>query len=359
MNQRSPQIRKKIEDYLALLTLCIRNNETSKREEIEDLLISINYFLKEENFTPRVSIGHKLKSPNSLTFICRLCNTQQYNIKTDCGHQFCRFCLKNSFLQQTNNTLLGKIVCPTCKVDVSSCIMYKTFGSTKKVSEIQQKAKKELGIYDHIPMFKCKICILEFSVEEGITLDCDDRFCKLCLDTYIKDLIYSNKVTENEFCCPICLKEISSFVVQGNFSQEVYEKYLDFKMNYYKPTKNYVFKKCPFCESLMEIYVETKSVNCKGCNKTFCPQCNEPHTSKNCRSTKNSIEIHEKVCPKCGEAVEMINGCNFMKCPWPQCKNSFFCYVCLKPLSRLQHYSHYFTKGPYGNTCNTLEGIKD
>lgn len=52
------------------------------------------------------------------------------------------------------------------------------------------------------PIFDCKICFLEVKVEEGITLDCDHRFCRVCIGAHIKTLIDSSLVSEEQLKCP-------------------------------------------------------------------------------------------------------------------------------------------------------------
>jgi hypothetical protein len=73
----------------------------------------------------------------------------------------------------------------------------------------------------------------------------------------------------------------------------------------------------------------------------------------------NAIKNESKKCPKCKNFVLKDSGCNFIKCRWPGCKDSFFCYLCSSPLKSTQHYSHYKSSGPFGRTCNKLDNIKD
>ena len=40
-----------------------------------------------------------------------------------------------------------------------------------------------------------------------------------------------------------------------------------------------------------------------------------------------------KKCPKCKTPIEKESGCNFMKCRWPACKDSYFCLLCEKALT--------------------------
>lgn len=348
----------RVQEYLNMLNFLIRTN-SDENKLLLDILISLHWFLKNTKISIIVSHQQVPTYHNSLMKFCPLCRNYQYIKNLDCGHGSCRQCLKSHALQTTHGTLVGKIPCFICNEDISSRVIYRAF-TTKIVTEIRRQS----GFID-TPMFLCEICTNEIPVEDGITLGCDDRFCKPCLEIYIKELIYSSQVQECDFHCPKCPKPIEPAIVQGNFSNEIYVKYLDFCMEHFKPiSEDLICKKCPFCLTFFEIPKSLKSLTCKGCGNTYCPQCNENHPYQLCeRLRKNhnaSVEGSSgKPCPKCGEAIEKAEGCNFVKCPWPKCKDSFFCFLCGKSLTRLQHYSHYFQTGPFGSSCNTLDNIKD
>lgn len=350
-------VKLRIEEYLSKISYCISTNAINN-EILKDLLISAFYFIKLGYFQVHFGNNNFIEYNKQLMSVCGLCKKLEYNIVTDCGHNFCKWCLMRDFLKKTSGNLLGKIVCNHCRCDISSNLLYKVFGSTKKVTEIRSNAKKKLMI-EEIPKFNCEICLKSYNIEDGLTLDCEHRYCKPCLESHIEYLINSNKVSESEFCCPSCKIEISPFIVQGNFA-ELNLKFLNLRSNNYKPSSElYVFKKCPFCDSCMEIPTKLKKLTCAGCKRTYCPQCNENHPTPGCLNTKTHFTANTKNCPKCGEAIEKESGCNFVKCPWPRCKDTCFCYICLKVLQKPQHYSHYFQHGPYGETCNTIDGIPE
>ena len=65
-------------------------------------------------------------------------------------------------------------------------------------------------------------------------------------------------------------------------------------------------------------------------------------------------------CPKCGSYCELYEGCQFMTCLSSFClKRTHFCNLCGKQLTDKGHWGHYTLKGPYGDTCNTLDKIED
>ena len=361
MKQTSPKPSKlleKLENYLSRISYCLRTNETNS-EVLQNLLISINYFLKDTDLTVKVNLSHTLLHENPLTSLCPECKTFQYNIPLPCGHSFCRSCLKVHLLAQTSGNLSTSIACPSCFSELPQTFRYKVFG-IPQVMRIQ----RERGVVSEVSTFRCEVCLETVPVENGITLECDHRFCNKCLEMHMTELINENRVGDSEFCCPKCGGVINAEVVQGNLSKELNMKYLDFRTNHFKPdSEESVFKKCPFCPALMEISIFLKEIQCRGCKKIYCPQCNELHTGKKCRNkeiAESKVEGSEnKKCPKCGEGIEKCEGCNFVECPWPACHKTFFCYICLKTLTRIQHYTHYTNSGPYGNTCNTLDGIRD
>jgi hypothetical protein len=60
-------------------------------------------------------------------------------------------------------------------------------------------------------------------------------------------------------------------------------------------------------------------------------------------------------CPHCGAYAEKKNGCNFLYCSSPICKEKgYFCYLCGDKLTEAVHISH-FMGAPFGNNCLTLQ----
>jgi len=77
---------------------------------------------------------------------------------------------------------------------------------------------------------------------------------------------------------------------------------------------------------------------------------------------KQEEEAYEglKKCPSCSFLIERSDGCNFMTCISAVCsRKTFFCFLCGKSLKYSQHFKHYRYKGPFGDTCNTLDGESD
>ena len=67
-------------------------------------------------------------------------------------------------------------------------------------------------------------------------------------------------------------------------------------------------------------------------------------------------------CPYCASIVEKIDSCHFFKCHSNVCRENpkrCMCYLCEKGLQEKHHYSHYKNTWPYGQSCNSIEGIVD
>ncbi len=133
-----------------------------------------------------------------------------------------------------------------------------------------------------------------------------------------------------------------------------------------------VLKYCPQCDYGEFIHPKAERFNCLICNIKMCPSCNSepPHPGMTCREHREYLATHEeeskkepelaiegvKKCPKCGFLIERSDGCNFMTCISSNClRNTFFCYLCGLELKYSQHFSHYRLKGPFGDTCNTID----
>ena len=289
---------------------------------------------------------------------CKNCLTRQTLISLACRHKFCQKCMKNEFLKQTDLILKGKIRCWVCLYYLDFNLVYFALGGTANV-----RALKEQMNYDfQIPMYQCEICYSNFLIEEFITLDCEHKFCKACIVQHINILVTEKKVSRSDLCCPKCNEYISPYIIKAQCSEEVYEKYNNAFFDVYQPENSSITaKKCPFCGYLLEFDRSITKIKCGKCNKKFCIYCSENHFSKTC-DKKNQQDFKNqnfeiKSCPKCKEIVEKDLGCNFVQCPWPACHKFSFCYLCLKPLTKEEHYSH-FPDGAYVDNCKTLEKNK-
>ena len=123
------------------------------------------------------------------------------NLRCSDLHYFCsNECIKRHSLMSTNATLLDLkyVRCPACFTSIEKEIINKAFDG--RLESLQADAcdralKSLLDDESKAKMFQskftCQICFMEIDVEQGITLNCDHRFCSECMRQHISLLIDS------------------------------------------------------------------------------------------------------------------------------------------------------------------------
>ncbi len=233
-------------------------------------------------------------------------------------------------------------------------------------------------------LFQCDICFDdELPEDRMVTLGCNHRFCRDCLQVHIAGLIDTHKVVEEDFVCPDaeCVRPLELPIVQDLLSDSDFERLLDLKLRKQYAEAHEEVRTCPKCSTLVVIEdVEQNAdlldkLTCinPDCRHTFCGRCGlAPHIKQeeldvSCADYAAFLEANDssaasfeaymrennmKRCPKCFVPAELKSGCHFIRCV---CKCSY-CYLCGRALEEHMHYSHYH-KGPYGKRC--YGGAKD
>lgn len=283
-----------------------------------------------------------------------LCNTD---------HVFCSVnCLKRYALLCTNNTLLEleNVKCPTCRVLIEPQQINKAFGGNiegiqqdacdRALNELLSEEEKELLQ----AKFSCEVCWNQFKVEEGITLECDHRFCYNCIKAHCDLLIDSAQVSEERLQCPSCPQVLSAYEIEDIVGPEMYGKYEKFRLRGLKllpDDENSLLFYCrgTDCEFMCILDKSVTEFTCISCNYKCCVLCkNDIHAGKSCEefgkwlkdNNEESLAFEKLLkregllrCPKCSAVVQRIDGCEFMICTSPECQgNTFFCYDCGKRL---------------------------
>ena len=240
------------------------------------------------------------------------------------------------------------------------------------VEEMMQFAFYELVEFD--PTFiQCKICLAVTS--DYYDLDCKHRYCVPCFTMFCESLLDSCKILPEELQCPDCEKVFSDSQYFRFLSFEVVNKIneLRFKIKGQKLVAQNQAVNCPIpdCPGYAYILKDEKITACCKCRCTLCCSCGlSIHPGITCEENKavNQDETLEKLllsqnwkrCPTCGVPVEKMDGCQFLYCDSLICKGkNNLCYLCGRFVIEAQHFSHYKTKGPFGDTCNTLDGIPE
>ncbi|CAG9324521.1 unnamed protein product [Blepharisma stoltei] len=315
--------------------------------------------------------------------LCYMCKSSQI-IDIPCKHCLCRFCLVRYISIMTENQDCDFVPCFICKFPISVNIdeinaneeckdpeedKSYNIDSSENSNCIDAKSEevrcqnRSSSISRPPPMFLCEIDGEQHSMDDAFTLECDHRFCRSCIEQYITIKIDSNELREDQLACPLCNNPITVNEVFGAVPYNKYMLYINIK-DRTAIVDGHPVKQCPYCEILISIPANLKKIVCPNphCKKTYCPQCNKNyHPGKSCQEMN---KVEEEIpgiakCPKCGEGYFKDDGCNFMTCR-RTCQNfTCFCFLCGKKLSRSQHYSHFQKGGPFGQSCNTLDGIKE
>ncbi|OMJ79297.1 hypothetical protein SteCoe_20719 [Stentor coeruleus] len=307
---------------------------------------------------------------------CTECNTEPLEINLECECKLCLNCCKNmirDFLYKEDPT--KDPVCDKHNIIIPRMYVYQVFGGQNFFIKEQTKAIDYLILS---PKFVCEICLIEFSVNQSITMDCDHRFCYNCIKYYINTKMVDSS-SANKIGCPKCELPISYDTLKNNSDPDIFERYLKFSVMAYLPEdKEEVMKWCINCDFGCTISKDVVDFKCPNCHSEYCPKCNKKHFMSECenlRFIKSANELKAMFfendeffinfmrdnikCPNCGEAIQKVSGCNFLTCVWPRCKGISFCAICNKILTKNQHYSHYKISGPFGGTCNITDGIED
>ena len=267
-------------------------------------------------------------------------------------------CLQRHALICTNFTLLdlNYVTCPKCWTSIHPDQIKEAFGD--KFEQIQQDAcdKALLNLLDEEgkkqieAKFNCMICMMDFAVSDGITLECDHRFCLECLKAYTTGLVESAQVSADNLKCPNCPQPLTLYEIEDIVGPELYQKYEKFLLRGFKLSgddANELIFNCPEadCEFFCIADPALEEIECGKCFHVCCPKCKgRVHKGMTCEQHKEQDKAEGKVehlfdemlrkegiikCPSCGAAVQRIDGCEFMVCTSSQCQGrTYFCYNC-------------------------------
>ena len=240
-----------------------------------------------------------------------------------------------------------------------------------------------------IKTFVCDICIEGCLVDGSYELECEHRFCQVCLLNY-----FSSKTLENEIDnikCPDCDVIISQDIVLGTLRdckrQDLIEKYEE-NASWNLITKCNEFIHCPNdnCNNYTQWDPRIRgfAYSCQSCKHDYCLRCQvNPHDNntfsmghkgRTCAQQREQMEkdIAEqkkykewqqelnasaeirlkeyisqsgiKKCPTCKHLIERNEGCDHMTCS--KCKTNF-CYIYGK-----YNKGNPTSRGDCGVTCN-------
>ena len=328
--------------------------------ELRILIESFSKLISHFNLTLKVQV-----KPFGLHCLC--CGTYAPKSQLSAGiilncspqHFFCSpECLQRHSLVSTNGTLLDLqyVCCPRCLSQIDQKTISEAFqGKLESIqSDACDKALKALldpaSLAQLSAKFTCEICLMDYKVEEGITLNCDHRFCLECIRQHISLLIDSAQVSDDDLKCPKCVEPITSYEVEDIAGPDLYSKYEKFKLRSLKLTEleeNEALFHCPGmdCEYFCIVDKGNEEFECPKCSFKCCPHCKEKtHEGFTCEEFKTWKKENSEAdklfdqlleeegllkCPECEAVVQRISGCQYMVCSSTACRGkTFFCYEC-------------------------------
>ncbi|KAK7097998.1 E3 ubiquitin-protein ligase RNF14-like [Littorina saxatilis] len=214
----------------------------------------------------------------------------------DCGHAFCRDCLRDYFIVQIKDGSVKAMNCPDPD---------------------------------------CESQAYPYQIKELVTLEEYDRYEKLLLQTTLEtmaDVVYCPR----RMCQHPVIKDSNSNM--GHCPSCNFAFCTLCKLSYHGPSPCRI--KSEELMKLREEYLradeETKRFMERRYGKRAINQAlEEVHSAE-------WLEKNAKMCPYCGTQIQKTEGCNKMTCI--KCR-SYFCWLCHTLLSRSNPYSHFSTRG--------------
>jgi IBR domain, a half RING-finger domain len=219
----------------------------------------------------------------------------------------------------------------------------------------------------------CPICFK--NSPDFKSFECADAYCTDCILLLLNNYIDTSYVFPDEILCPVCSKSISDDFIKDFVSAETYNKMLSLreslKIQKLVAENKAIYCPMPGCGGFGHVLEFEDITACSKCRGSLCNKCKSPvHPGLSCEESKllkPDVDIDDyifsqswKKCPTCGIAVEKVDGCQFVVCYSPLCKGkNALCYLCGRFVIEDQHFSHYERLGPFGDSCNTLDGIPE
>lgn len=297
-------------------------------------------------------------------YICPICSIiiqEKSCFNCKCSQKYHHLCLKSLIHNLLTTSLkdisekasnLFEINCLNCKNCFDYSKLTKIF-TKNELSEIQESFTRQTinNLKNSNPAadkkLACGICLEDKNVDKQfITLECDHKFCKDCLENYIKAEIqkgeYIHKQNKN-ITCPnsdcnmdIDFQIINDVISDKNLSNKYESLIMQKELGKKNKDSSEKMIRCPNGDCQFFCFIDMKTTSfviCPTCNHEFCVNgCKKVHRGFTCEQMKKIEEreneenriIHFKNCPNCKIPIQKTAGCNHITC---SCGTGF-CYIC-------------------------------
>ncbi|CAG9324404.1 unnamed protein product [Blepharisma stoltei] len=333
----------------------------NNKEHLRNVLEPFSQLLKYTNLEVNVSVTiryYACQKCKKLIHVSELGNA----IRLPCAesHVFCNNqCLKALIEDMTLRNILDwkeLSVCPSCFQKIPENLIFAAYGGREYFNKLlYEERDKKLN-------FQCLICLENYQVKDGITLECDHRFCNTCLSAHLKANIDERKIDDKNLKCPNdCNMPIDVNIIKYLVDDATFQKYLKFSITGWQPTgedAKEIYFQCPGagCENMILLPSNLEEYKCEHCNHESCPKCRDkPHKGNTCEAyakwkaenDQADIKFNELMnqnnwvnCPWCRQPIERVTGCKFMVCNSVACRGAkYFCFDCKKGLNA-DHEAH-------------------
>ena len=270
----------------------------------------------------------------NIQFMCSRCHDNE-KLQISCKCKICQNCFISDIKDQILDDPLKTPTCKMCNKIAELQDIYDQFGGKYAFIRFQEDSLLA-------PRFNCNICNCDKLVDGSITLYCGHRYCRKCVFLYIIAILDSLSALSTVIECPECGQNISHYIITSIIKGPTLERYQARLLRNAKPQNpTEVLKFCNSCNYGAYLSVDATEFNCPECQKSICPKCNKPLSKNCCQETSPNLRLSLlgslknalTKCPGCNEAIIKASGCNFIKCSWPQCENTYFCFLCKKRLT--------------------------
>jgi hypothetical protein len=339
---------------LSKLSQIISNPNSQLNEQVlQNYLSKLIYFSNLFNMTLKVEI----KFDNYLCLQCQKVIPKlsiNDSLKLECNqHVFCSVDCANIFIKiYTEDDILNfsHLRCVPCNIRMTRRFLEGIYGQ----AEFRDMLNKASAMREM--KFSCDICGGEFKISEGITLDCNHRFCEGCLKMDLELKICESKVTDEDLQCPQGDNQLIDInIIRHIVSPEIFAKFERFRINLYRPDDlqdDELFFECHGvnCENRIILPVTDQEYKCTGCGFTSCPRCGDVvHKGVSCEAFKQWKAENDQAdakfqelmknsqwikCPWCQQVIERISGCKYMTCFSSSCRGKrYLCFDCKQGLA--------------------------